>query len=372
MQRPVLLAAAIALGLAAWLASGRYWPAGGPSAVPAEPTAIAAARAPAQAFRVVVRESRAEPVRREIVANGRTEAARKVELKAEVNGRVVDVPAARGAVVAQGQLLIRLDERDRKARVKMADAMVAQRRIENDAAQRLRAKGFSAETEAAGKAAALEESLAILEAARIDLDRLHVAAPFAGVLDKRPLEVGDYVEEGHTLATVIELDPLIVVAHLAEADVASVHVGMPAGGRTVAGDRLEGKIRYLASEADAATRTFRVELEVPNPGNRIGSGMSTELRIPLEPVAAHRVSSSLLVLDDAGALGVQTVDDSDTVRFHPATIVRAAADAVWLAGLPERARIVSVGQAFVRPGEKVTPVAAPLPAAAANVAEPAS
>jgi multidrug efflux system membrane fusion protein len=366
MRRPVLLAAALTVAVGAWLVSGHLADRL-PGAVPPAPAVVGPAPTPSpQPFRVVVRPSVAEPVQREIVANGRTEAARKVVLKAEVKGRVVAVPVARGATVASGEVLVRLDERDRIQRVRMAEAMVAQRRIENEAAQRLRAKGFSAETEAAGKAAALEEALAVLEETRINLDRLKVIAPFAGVLDRRPVEIGDYVEEGHEIATVIELDPLLVVAHLNETDVARVRPGLAAAARTAAGDRLEGRIRYLASEADAGTRTFRVELEAVNPGARIGSGISAELRIPLEPVAAHRVPSSLLVLDDRGALGVQAVDEADTVRFLPATIVRAASDQVWLGGLPEQVRVVAVGQAFVREGEKVTPVPAPVAAAAAG------
>jgi multidrug efflux system membrane fusion protein len=370
VRRSLLLAAAIAVGLVLWLASGKLRP---PSTEPeVAASAPATAPAPGGAFRVAVRESVARPMRREIVANGRTEAARKVELRAEVKGRVVDVPVPRGTPVAQGDLVVRLDERDRAARLSMAEAMVKQRRIQNDAAQRLSAKGFQAETEALARAAALEEAIALLETARIDLDRTRIEAPFAGTLERRPVEIGDFVEPGDVVATLIELDPLIVVAYLAEANVADVVRGMRGVARTVSGAVVEGRIRYVASEADGATRTFRVELEVANPGARIGAGLSTELRIALDPVPAHQVSAAYLMLDDDGQLGVQTVDDADHVRFRPATIVRADADAVWLAGLPDRLRIVTVGQGFVRSGERVVPVPEPVPAAAAEGAEEAS
>jgi multidrug efflux system membrane fusion protein len=73
------------------------------------------------------------------------------------------------------------------------------------------------------------------------------------------------------------------------------------------------------------------------------------------------VSAAVLVLDDTGALGVQTVDDADIVRFHAASIARAGPDSVWLTGLPERIRLITVGQGFVRPGQKVAPVTVAAP-----------
>ena len=62
------------------------------------------------------------------------------------------------------------------------------------------------------------------------------------------------------------------------------------------------------------------------------------------------------MLDDTGDLGVQAVDDEGIVRFHAASIARAGPDSVWLTGLPERLRLITVGQGFVRPGQKVVPV----------------
>ena len=176
------------------------------------------------------------------------------------------------------------------------------------------------------------------------------------MLDRRPVEVGHLVEVGDGVATLLELDPLLVVGDVAEVDTRGLRVGMPGEAELVTGERVAGRVRYVAHEADAATRTFRLELEVPNPGHRLPAGTSAVIRLPLEPVPAHEVSSAALVLNDAGALGVQTVDDAGVVRFHAASIARAGPDSVWLTGLPERLRLITVGQGFVRPGQKVVPV----------------
>jgi multidrug efflux system membrane fusion protein len=131
------------------------------------------------------------------------------------------------------------------------------------------------------------------------------------------------------------------------------------------GTTVEGRVRYVAGEADAGTRTFRVELEVPNPSGRFQAGMSARLVVREPPVPAHRISAAALVLDDVGKVGVKAVDAGDTVRFHEARIVKAEAEALWLAGLPESLRIITSGQGFVQAGQKVQAQVEPAAAAAA-------
>jgi multidrug efflux system membrane fusion protein len=377
MRRSYLIAGGIAIALAAWVASGqleRLRPADERAAPGAGNVAAAPAAAPERpAFSVRVRETTATPVERAVVVNGRTAPARRVEIKAEVLGRVIEVPAERGAPVQAGDVLVRLDPRDRQAWLTRAEANLRQREIAYEAASRLGERGFQAQTEVARRLAELEEARATVETARLELAHTEITAPFAGVLDQRPVEIGDYLDRGDPVATLLENDPLVVVGDVAEVEAGGLQVGMPGNATLVTGEEVAGRVRYVASEAHPATRTFRVELEVPNPGGRLPAGASAVMRLPLAPVPAHEISSALLVLDDAGNLGIQAVDDAGTVRFHPAAIVRADADAVWLAGLPERLRIITVGQGFVRPGQKVTAV--PEPAATAErapLAEPPS
>ena len=362
LKRSYLLAAGLALGVTGWLASGQIdaLTGGGgerqAAARAVEAEAMAAAAAP-QPMAVRVREMEAAPVARQIVVNGRTAPARAVEVRAETHGRVVEVGPAKGDRVEAGGVLLRLDTRDREVALAQAEAGRRQRELEARAARTLGERGFQAETRVAEAEALLEAARAAVARARIGLDDTTVRAPFDGVLERRPVEVGDYVEVGDVLAAVIEQDPFLVVGDVAETEVGRLRVGMPGRAELVTGRTVEGALRYVASEADPATRTFRIELEVPNPGGRFAAGVSTRLILEDEAAAAHRVSAGLLVLDDAGAIGVKAVDDDGVVTFHPARVVRAEADAVWLAGLPERVRLITVGQGFVRPGDRVRPVA---------------
>jgi multidrug efflux system membrane fusion protein len=151
---------------------------------------------------------------------------------------------------------------------------------------------------------------------------------------------------------------------VAEAEVGRLAVGMPGKARLITGQTVTGKLRYVGSRADPATRTFEVELEVANPDGRFAAGVSAELSIVHERAQAHRVPASLLSLDDDGVLGVKAVDDDNRVVFHPVDLVRAEADAVWLGGLPERLRLITVGQGFVRAGDAVRAISEDDPAPA--------
>ena len=343
------IAGGLVLALAGWLASGYL---GGEAALPE----AAQAPTPAERVAVRVRPSTAETIERAIVLNGHTEPAREVTLRAETGGRVVELGQPKGALVEQGDLIVHLDPRAREAIVSMAEAKLRQREIEFEAASQLGKKGFQAETQVAEAEAALELARADLKAARIELDHTVVRAPFDGVLDTRPVEIGDFVDVGDPVATVIEQDPYLVVAEVPERSVGNLEAGMPGRARLITGQEVEGKIRYLESAANPATRTFTVELEVPNPGRRFAAGVSAELRIVWDRVPGHRIASSLLGLNDEGVLGVKSVDDEGLVRFHQVEVVQADDDSIWVAGLPDEVTLITVGQAFVRAGDQVRPV----------------
>ena len=354
-----LIAAGIALALAGWLASGQI---GADRPAPEASPAVKAAMDQSVPT-VRVRELSAAPIEREVVVNGKTAPARAVTLRAEASGRVDEVGVARGAAVAAGDVVVRLDPRERRAMVEEAEATLAMREIEYEAARKLGAKGFQAETKVAEAKANLEAAQAALARARVELDHTEIRAPFAGVLDERPLEIGDFVDVGDPVATVIEQDPFLVTGQVAESQIGRLAVGMPGSARLVTGQVVEGQVRYIAARSDPATRTFTVELEVPNPNGRFAAGLSAELRIGFERTLAHRIPASLLALNDAGVLGVKAVGEDEEVVFYPADVVRAQADAVWLAGLPEEVRVITTGQGFVRAGDQVraVPEAAAIP-----------
>ena len=312
----------------------------------AEPTPVAAQP---QAASVVAVRSAAEPFLDQLVLRGATEADRRVDARAEISGLVASEPIRKGAVVEKGDALCRLDAGERPANLAEARANLRQAEVEYQAALQLAEKGFTAETEALTREAQLEAARAKLLRAEIDMQRLEIVAPFGGVLETDTAELGSLLQPGSVCASLIALDPIALVGFAAERDVDRLKVGAPARARLVTGRNVEGTIRFVARSADEETRTYRVEVEAPNPNLDIRDGMTAEILIGLESEPAHFVPQSALTLDDAGRLGVRLVEDG-AARFAPAEILADSPNGVWLAGLPDEAEIIVVGQEFVGDG----------------------
>lgn len=365
--RPIWIVSVIVVLFVAWLASGMLG--GDDAATPAETEAPTA-----QPVAVSTRRSKAETVWREVELNGVTAPDRAVTLRAQTAGRVQAVEARRGTRVATGDVLVRIALDDRSASRAEARAVVEQRRLQYQAVRKMSEKGYQTRTDLAQAKSDLEAAQAQLAEVQQDIDNTIIRAPFAGVLETRPVEVGDYVGVGDEMARVIQQDPFVVEADLAEADVAFVEPGQRGQARLIDGRTVEGTVRYVATEADPDTRTYPVELEIDNPDGRLVAGASAKLILPLEEVEAHEVPADLLTLDEAGDMGVKTVDDDKRVVFHTAQIVKSANDKLWLGGLPATVRLISTGQGFVRAGDPVRIVDAAEvsadPASAEPVAQP--
>jgi len=305
---------------------------------------------------VRVRTQSAEEVQRTIVVNGKTAPARIVELSAETDGRVVFIGAERGRNISQGELIVRLDERDRSARLAQAMATVKQREVEFEAREKLKTESYVSEAQLQEAVAALEAAKTELTRAQLDLTYMSVRAPFDGALQSRIVEIGDFVKQGDPIATFVDNRTIIVTANLSEFDARYVNVDDLAEARLATGGTVHGRIRYVAPVADEATRTFAVELEVDNGDGQLRAGGTAELRIPAESLLAHRVSPSLLTLDDAGNVGIKIINDQGRVEFVVADIALSSADGVWIAGLPTTATIITVGQGFVATGSVVNAI----------------
>jgi len=331
--------------------------AAGLSARAAAQDAAADARPPAA---VVAVSSVARPFEDRIVLRGRTEADRRVEVRAEISGLVASPPIRKGARVAAGDPLCVLDPGERPAALTEARAYLRQMEVEHEAALRLSQKGFTAETESLTRAAKLEGARAQLMRAELDMRRLTLAAPFDGLLESDTAELGALLQPGAVCATLIALDPVLLVGFAAERDVDRLTVGAPADARLANGRVVTGTIRFVSRAADAATRTYRVEVAAENPDGAIRDGMTAEIAVALPPRPAHLVAQSALTLDDAGRLGVRLADGG-VARFVPVTILGEDGGGVWLDGLPPEAEIIVVGQEFVSDGHRlaVTPADSP-------------
>ena len=349
-----LLAVLVLLAAAAWVLTGKFSHIGSESAgaeeVAPEPAATAAAlRTVLVAEPVGVRYSRA------IRVSGRTEPDKTSVLAARDDGIIRTLPAVDGQYVSAGTVLLSLEGPEKLAAVDTARALLAQRQAQSMAAESLLERGEGAKIAADIARAELAAAAAQLREAQSAVERLDVVAPFAGLIDHVEVERGSWVKEGTPVATILALNPIVVRGEVSERDLADVRIGTAATVNLANGVSLEGRVRHVRRQASEQTRTFQVEVEIPNRGGDVPAGMSAEIVLHADPVSAVTVPRSVVTMSDSGALGVRIVGDNGKVSFVPVAVVDDTPGGLVLEGVPEGSRIIISGQDLVRDGETVEP-----------------
>ena len=349
----LVTAAILALAAGGWILSGQFGDA--PAGQKIDPKYQQKKTAP-KITRVRARRIQSEEYTSIVLVTGQTEGSRQIEIRTQVAGRVIKIGAKEGAWVKRGGLLINFDPEDWPARIEEAKARLTQREMEYAAAQKLARKGFQAATKHAAAFADLQAAKAQLKRMRTNYANTTIHFPFDGVMNQRHVEIGDVLQKGDPIAHLIDLDPLLVTAFVSERDYLTLRQGQPATGRLTDGTALTGVIRYVSAAAQTDTRTFKVEMEIPNPDYRLAAGVTAELALPLPPIPAHKVSAALFTLDSGGRLGLKTVGADNRVKFVPVRIVGGTDREVYVTGLPAICDIIVVGQDFVTADELVEPV----------------
>lgn len=348
-NKSVLTAILAFASLIVWLMSGVISDSAEPvvAAKPLIETNITANR-----FTVIVETLAAEPHTNNIRLQARTEADKVVTIASETNGVVAKLPVEKGAFVQKGQVICSIDVGARRAQLDQARANRDARKIEFDAAKQLQSKGHTSKSQLAASRAAYDAAIAGVQAALVEYNRTKITAPFDGILDRQPVKVGKFLSVGQPCGTVIDKDPLLVVAHIAENQVSNVSVGSRGTARLATGETVNGVVRYIAETPNAATRTFRLELEVPNKDLSLRDGISAELDLEAGEVLATRIPQSVLTLGDNGKLGVRVVDNGK-VAFRPVNVVSDDRNGALVTGLSAREKVIMQGGEYTRDGREV-------------------
>ncbi len=312
--------------------------------------ASSGAEAPAQSVRTVTYT--VQPMAIEVPLRGRTEAKTNVSVIPQTSGTIEEVLVEKGQKVSAGDVLCRLDKGDRQAAVAQAEAAVATAQSAFDANAALREKGLSPANSGLQLEAALKQAQAGLDNAKTELERTDVKATISGVVQAPLASVGSMAGPSAPCATIVQLDPMLFKTQVPEARMQYARVGLPATVTTITGKSVEGKVSYLSSVADDATRSFAAEIEIPNADGAVLDGITAQAVVNVGTAPAHLLPQSVLTLDDEGVLGIRAVENSK-VAFYPVTIVMDTRDGVWVTGLPASVDIITVGQEFVIPGQTV-------------------
>lgn len=350
-------AIAVLIATGAWVATGEFSSVGSAADEAAPPQLEAEAQPQTPITVAVVAPPRVEHSRA-IRVSGNTVADKNSTLATRAGGIVEELPVKQGGQVKAGDLVVKLEAEGKEAAVDTARALLSQREAELAAAERLAGSGNLPRLQLDNARSALAAARSQLEAAIADLDRTMLRAPFSGIVDVVSVELGSSVQAGAPVATILSLDPVIAKGEVSERDLKYVKVGDKADVKLINDDSVQGEVRFISRNATAATRTFPVEVAVPNVDLTIPAGMTAEITLRAAPVNSVILPRSVITLSDSGDVGVRGVDTENKVVFYPIDIVDDMPGGLVLGGIPEGVRIIVAGQELTTEGDVVNPVEA--------------
>ena len=288
---------------------------------------------------VRVMKQSAQPFARNIILKGSAEADKNVQLRAETSGQVIGLPVAQGQFVKKGSPICQIFVGDK-------DEVAKEASLNYETAKKLFDEGLYSNSQ-------LQSAKARYERAFQDLDFASVKAPFDGIVDRIDLDVGDFLPRQGVCATVLDLNPILISAEISENDMSEISLNSSAKVELNNGKVFEGNVKFISSSANPVTRTFRIEISVPNPESEIKDGMTSEVTLKGTERLAHLVPVSVLRLDANGDLGIRTIDGDGLVAFRSIELIEDTSTGAWISGLDTISTIITVGQDYVSQGEKV-------------------
>jgi multidrug efflux system membrane fusion protein len=186
----------------------------------------------------------------------------------------------------------------------------------------------------------------------VELNRTEVKAPFRGYVEKI-IKPGNYINRGEICAVIIELDPVTFIAEVPEAEIKTIVKGQNVSMQLVTGEIINSRLSFVSKSATPSTRSFRVEAEVENPNGLIRDGITATMQINTNKILATKISPSIMLLSDAGSLGVRIVNDDAIVEFIPIKILEDTQDGIWITGIQNSSNLIVRGQGYVENGQQV-------------------
>ena len=186
----------------------------------------------------------------------------------------------------------------------------------------------------------------------VEVNRTQVKAPFSGFIEQI-VKPGNFLERGQVCATIIQLNPISFIAGVPEYDINKVRVGQKVNLELVTGQKINGKLTFVSKSASPDTRTFIVESQIENPKGLVKDGLTANMTIEIDKVQAHKISPSILLLNDGGKLGIRIVVNSKIAKFIEITILEDSEEGLWVTDIPEDVEIIIQGQGFVEDGQEV-------------------
>ena len=344
-ENPYILALIIVVLLCVWMGSGASHANNDKESTNADKIA-----------KVQVVKLVAQKIKKTLSFYGKSQPDKLAKVSARQAGEVERIYIEEGQFVKQGELILELDKSDLMVQIESASALLKQYTAEYEGALSLRNQGLQDKIQTMRSEALLAQGKARLAGLELQLKRTEIRAPFSGIINKRLVQIGDYLAIGDPILQLADLDPLVVRADSTQKEINGLMVGQLVHAHVLDDKTYSGKIRYIASVADDSTNTFRIEAAFSNPNMLFKAGYSTQLDIALDSAPAMLLSPAYMALDSEGNIGVKVIGADNRVEFKNVSLAKSTAEGAWLWGLGETANVITLGQGFVRAGDIVEPV----------------
>lgn len=275
---------------------------------------------------------------RTVALPGTLQGAVQAPIAARAAGYVKSWTKDIGSRVKQGDVLAELEAPELDQQVSQAQAArdqtastVALAQSTVDRWDALRRKDVVSQQDLDERRAGLVQARANLAAADANLNRLkqleafkHVTAPFAGVVTRRNIDVGDLIDtSGRPLFLLSQTDPLRVVVSVPQSYANLVKTGQPVivTQAELQNQQFKGQVTRTSASIDASTRTMQVEVSLPNKDGVLLPGAYVQVALPLSASATLSVPSNALLFRGEGTR-VAVVDAQGKVRLKAVTLGR--------------------------------------------------
>lgn len=281
---------------------------------------------------------------------GTIRAKLRATLEAKVSGRILEMPVVLGQEVKAGDLLVKLDAAEIRARVQQAEANLEQAQREWRRTSTLFEQQATTRSEYDAAESRLQLAKAGLAEAVAMSGYIDVQAPFAGVITRKWADRGDLAVPGRPLVALEDTSALQMEADVPEAIASRVQRGTKMEVRVDSlGQVLTSEVSEIAPAADPETRTFKAKLDLP-PAKALMSGQFARLLVPIGESKSLRVPASALV--QRGQLDIVFVAADQRARMHLVkTGRRFGGDVEILSGLDEGDSVVVEGAEQLADGQ---------------------
>ena len=275
----------------------------------------------------------------------------------EIEGRVVATDVPEGRRVETGHVLARLDDAEHRAAVSVARARRNNARDRLKRLENLRRKSVSSEQAYDDAKAEFDAATGALNEASTRLKKTTIAAPFAGVLGLRRVNVGQYVEAGDAIVELTRVDPLELRFAVPQRHAGELAVGQEVRGRVGScGAPFPGEVAAIDPRVDPGTRSIRLLATVPNPDGTLLPGMAVSLRLVVGEIENALLVPQEAIVRQGTKHMVYVLDAEDKADPHAVALGRFFVDGVHLpSGIAPGARVVVTGQQKLRPGALTAP-----------------